>query len=236
MLLKNRKYLGIYKYKDIEVAGGMPRIIDDALFEKVQDKMKLNKQAPARARAKAEYLLTTKLYCGYCKSMMIGHSSNQISTKGVIYNYYKCKNSGGRKPCKKKMIMKNYIEDVVVEECKKLLTAKNINRIANEVVKISAQNDDVSEQKRLEGELKTAEREKENQMTALRQCSSDEVREMLIIDLEKLAAEIKELERHRKITSLRFNERTSCAEINSTFKRRYQGQYISTDVDKTICQ
>lgn len=203
VLLKNRKYLGIYKYKDIEVAGGMPRIIDDALFEKVQDKMKLNKQAPARARAKAEYLLTTKLYCGYCKSMMIGHSSNQISTKGVIYNYYKCKNSGARKPCKKKMIMKNYIEDVVVEECKKLLTPKNINRIANEVVKISAQNDDVSEQKRLEGELKTAEREKENQMTALRQCSSDEVRKMFIIDLEKLAAEIKELERQIEIEKSR---------------------------------
>lgn len=195
--------MGIYKYKDIEVAGGMPRIIDDALFEKVQDKMKLNKQAPARARAKAEYLLTTKLYCGYCKSMMIGHSSNQISTKGVIYNYYKCKNSGARKPCKKKMIMKNYIEDVVVEECKKLLTPKNINRIANEVVKISAQNDDVSEQKRLEGELKTAEREKENQMTALRQCSSDEVRKMFIIDLEKLAAEIKELERQIEIEKSR---------------------------------
>lgn len=63
--------------------------------------MKLNKQAPARQRAKAEYLLTTKLYCGYCKSMMIGHSSNQISTKGVIYNYYKCKNSGCQKAMQK---------------------------------------------------------------------------------------------------------------------------------------
>ena len=92
---------------------------------------------------------------------------------------------------------------MVVEECKKLLTPKNINRIANEVVKISAQNDDVSEQKRLEGELKTAEREKENQMTALRQCSSDEVRKMFIIDLEKLAAEIKELERQIEIEKSR---------------------------------
>ena len=40
-------------------------------------------------------------------------------------------------------------------------------------------------------------------MTALRQCSSDEVREMLIIDLEKLAAEIKELERQIEIEKSR---------------------------------
>ena len=66
-LLKNRKYLGIYMYKGQEIPGGMPRIIEDGLFEKVQEKMRLNKKAPGRARAKAEYLLTTKLFCGYCK-------------------------------------------------------------------------------------------------------------------------------------------------------------------------
>ncbi len=198
-LLKNRKYLGIYIYKDVEVVGGMPRIIDDDLFKKVQDKMAINKKAPARARAKAEYLLTTKLFCGYCKSMLIGHSSNQISTKGIIYNYYKCKNSGGGKPCKKKMVMKDYIEDIVVKECKALLTQKNISKIAKEVVKISANMDDTSELKRLERALKTAYAEKENQMTSLRKCSNDVVREMIIEDLSKIAADIKELERQIEI-------------------------------------
>ena len=198
-LLKNRKYLGIYIYKDVEVVGGMPRIIDDDLFKKVQDKMAVNKKAPARARAKAEYLLTTKLFCGYCKSMLVGHSSNQISTKGIVYNYYKCKNSGGGKPCKKKMVMKDYIEDIVVKECKALLTPKNISKIAKEVVKISANMDDTSELKRLERALKTAYAEKDNQMTSLRKCSNDVVREMIIEDLSKIAADIKELERQIEI-------------------------------------
>ena len=202
-MLKNRKYLGIYIYNDIEVVGGIPRIVDDELFKRVQDKMKVNKIAPARTRAKAEYLLTTKLFCGYCKSMLIGHSSNQISTKGVIYNYYKCKNSGGKKPCKKKMVMKDYIEDIVVKECKALLTPKNISRIAKEVVKITANMDDTSELKRLEGLLKIAYVEKDNQMTSMRKCANDIVREMIIEDLSKIAANIKELERQIEIEKSR---------------------------------
>ncbi len=202
-MLKNRKYLGIYIYKDTEIEGGMPRIIDDDLFKKVADKMLLNKKSPARARAKAEYLLTTKLYCGYCKTMMVGHSSNQISTKGIIYNYYKCKNSGGGKPCKKKMVMKDYIEDVVVRECKALLTPKNIGRIAKEVVKISASIDDTTELKRLESALKTAYEEKDNQMASIRKCTNDVVREMIIEDLSKIAADIKELERQIEIEKSR---------------------------------
>lgn len=202
-MLKNRKYLGIYIYKNVEVEGGMPRIIDDDLFKKVQDKLTVNKKAPARARAKAEYLLTTKLFCGYCKSMLIGHSSNQISTKGIIYNYYKCKNSGGSKPCKKKMVMKDYIEDIVVNECRALLTPKNIRRIAKEVVKISASMDDSSELKRLENLLKTAHEEKNNQMASIRKCTNDVVREMIIEDLSKIAADIKELERQITIEKSR---------------------------------
>ena len=202
-MLKNRKYLGIYIYKNVEVEGGMPRIIDDDLFKKVQDKMTVNKKAPARARAKAEYLLTTKLFCGYCKSMLVGHSSNQISTKGIIYNYYKCKNSGGSKTCKKKMVMKDYIEDIVVNECRALLTPKNIRRIAKEVVKISASMDDSSELKRLENLLKTAHEEKNNQMASIRKCTNDVVREMIIEDLSKIAADIKELERQITIEKSR---------------------------------
>lgn len=202
-MLKNRKYLGIYIYKDIEVVGGMPRIIDDDLFQKVADKMTLNKKSPARARAKAEYLLTTKLFCGYCKSMLVGHSSNQVSTKGIIYNYYKCKNSGGGKPCKKKMVMKDYIEDIVVQECKALLTPKNISRIAKEVVKISASMDDTSELTRLENLLKNSYEAKENQMASMRVCKDNAVREMIFEDLSKIAAEIKELEKQIDIEKSR---------------------------------
>lgn len=202
-ILKNRKYLGIYIYNGKEIPGGMPQIVEKELFDRVQARMTENKQAPARARAKAEYILSGKLFCGYCKEKMIGHSSNQISKKGVIFNYYKCKNSGGGKPCKKKMVQKNYIEDIVVAECKKLLTKSNIHRIAREVVKIARQMDDRTEQKRLEALLKQKQGEKTNQMQSLRLCSSDEVRQMIFEDLSQIGQEIKELERQIELEKTR---------------------------------
>lgn len=94
-LLTNRRYIGIYTYKGTETPGGMPRIISDDLFNEVQDKMKKNAQAPARSRAKEEYILTTKLFCGHCREMMIGVSGT--SKTGTIYNYYVCKNARTKK-------------------------------------------------------------------------------------------------------------------------------------------
>jgi DNA invertase Pin-like site-specific DNA recombinase len=76
-ILSNRKYLGIYIYGDIEVAGGMPQIIDDKIFKDAQDMLEKNKKAPARLKAVEEnYLLTTKLFCGHCFCAMTGESGH----------------------------------------------------------------------------------------------------------------------------------------------------------------
>lgn len=202
-MLRNRKYLGIYIYKDIKQPGGMPQIIDEDLFNKVKEKMELNKKNPGRARAKAEYLLTTKLFCGYCKEKMVGHSSNQISKKGVIFNYYKCKNSGGGKPCKKKMVPKDYIEGKVVDECRKLLTSDNIRRIAKEIVAIAKKYDDRSELNHLEGLMREAQEAKANQMTSLRTCKDEAVKAMIFEDLSNIAAEIENLEKQIEFETAR---------------------------------
>lgn len=49
-ILKNQKYIGIYKYKDVTVPGGVPAIVDTDLFYKVQNVIKKNRQAPARKK------------------------------------------------------------------------------------------------------------------------------------------------------------------------------------------
>ena len=194
--------MGIYIYSGIETPGGMPQIIDEDLFNKVKEKMELNKKNPGRARAKAEYLLTTKLFCGYCKEKMVGHSSNQISKKGVIFNYYKCKNSGGGKSCKKKMVSKDLIEDRVVVECRKLLTPQNIRQIAKEIVRIAESFDDKSELNRLERLMREAQEAKANQMISLRKCN-DLTRELLLEDLNRIAKEIKDLEKQIELETAR---------------------------------
>lgn len=70
-MLKNKRYIGIYTYKDTEIKDGMPRIIEDELFNTVQLIMDKNRKAPAHTKARAEYILTTKLFCGHCKSMLV---------------------------------------------------------------------------------------------------------------------------------------------------------------------
>ncbi len=63
-MLKNRRYIGEFKYCDIVHPHGIPAIIPDELFDRVQRRMATNKKAPVKHKAEDEYLLTTKLRCG----------------------------------------------------------------------------------------------------------------------------------------------------------------------------
>jgi len=129
-LLSNKRYMGIYLYKGVETPGGMPRILDDDLFYRVQEIMNKNKKAPARTRGENEYLLTTKLFCGHCKEMMVGYAGTGKS--GRQYHYYMCKNAR-KKKCDKHMVGKEFIEERVVSECLKMLTDDKIRFIAKRV-------------------------------------------------------------------------------------------------------
>ena len=114
-ILHNRKYIGEYQYRDIVVPNGIPALVPTDLFERVQEQMKKNKKAPARHKAEDDYLLTTKLFCGTCKAMMVGESGTS-GTQGRKYHYYRCVNSKKRKICtaKHKSVRKEPLEQAVV--------------------------------------------------------------------------------------------------------------------------
>ena len=112
-MLSNRKYIGEYRFKDIVIEGAIPAIIDKELFEKVQKRIAVNTRAPAIHKAEDEYLLTTHLFCGKCKAMMIGDSGK--GKKGTVYHYYKCVNTKKRHTCDKKAIGKEKIENAVIK-------------------------------------------------------------------------------------------------------------------------
>lgn len=125
-LLKNKRYIGIYLYKGVEKPGGMPRILNDDLFYRVQEIMNRNKSAPTRTCGENEYLLTTKLFCGHCKEMMVGYAGT--SKSGRQYHYDICKNAR-----KKTIVGKEFIENRVIEVCLQMLTEDNIRYIAKRV-------------------------------------------------------------------------------------------------------
>ena len=86
-------------------------IIPLELFEDVQEKIAKNKKAPARRKAEDDYLLTTKLFCGYCGALMFGESGT--SRTGEVHRYYKCATAKKHKGCKKKTVRKQWLEDLV---------------------------------------------------------------------------------------------------------------------------
>ncbi len=119
-MLKNRRYIGEYQYRDILVPDGIPAIVPQDLFDRVQEKIERNKKAPARHKAEDDYLLTTKLFCGYCGAYLCGESGK--SRNGTIHHYYKCVSvKKKRTDCKKKPVRKQWLEDLVVNEVMKVV-------------------------------------------------------------------------------------------------------------------
>ena len=199
-MLRNKRYIGTYTYqgKDkyggerqcIEIPNGIPRIVDDETFYQVQEMLDKNKKAPARARAKAEYLLTTKLFCGHCKEMMTGLSGT--SHTAAKHNYYIC-NNRKKKLCNKKNVRKEFIEELVLAECRKLLTDKNINRIAKEIAKVSEQEAEPVLLQQMRKQLADNERKKKNLLSALMNCGKD-LQETIFQPLREIEKEITDLQ------------------------------------------
>lgn len=189
-ILLNKKYIGIYTHKGTEIKDGIPRIIDDETFYKVQEIMYKNKKAPARAKAKTSYLLTTKLFCGHCKELMVGHSGT--SKTGKLYNYYKC-NNAIKKQCDKKAVKKDYIENLVIEQARNILTDSNIKTIAEEVVNLANKERDNATLKRLNKLLKENERQKENLFNSLKICEIDSVKRSIFEEINKMEIEHTEI-------------------------------------------
>lgn len=135
-ILENRKYLGTYHYDGIEVEGGCPALIDEALFNKCVERAKLNRRAPAHNKGTVEYILNGKLFCGHCGASMVGDCGT--SKTGNRYYYYACatrKKKGGSDRCDKKREKKDFIEWYVVEQTVNyVLTPERIEFIAGRVV------------------------------------------------------------------------------------------------------
>ena len=134
-LLKNRRYIGEYRYGDTVTPDGMPAIIPQAIFDRVQERMEKNQHKPAYMKADTEYILTTKIFCGLDGAMMVGVGGT--SKTGKVHHYYKCGNVIYKKSCNKKTVQKAWIERHVVALTRDyVLRDKIIVRLADAVVEL----------------------------------------------------------------------------------------------------
>lgn len=111
-IIKNRKYLGEYRYQDVVIPGGIPPIISQDVFAMAQAEMARRRTRKKPASPRAEYLLSGKLFCGHCRSPMQGVSGTGKS--GKKWYYYYCPNNRGRKKeCEKKQVPRDELETLV---------------------------------------------------------------------------------------------------------------------------
>ena len=104
-LLKNRRYMGEYSYRDVVKEDGIPRLSRKNYLNGYRNGWRRTKKAPARHKAEDDYLLTTKLYCG--KVPLWWESGTSHTMK--VHRYYRCVNTKKKKLCDKKAVKKDWI-------------------------------------------------------------------------------------------------------------------------------
>lgn len=122
-MLKNRRYLGEYRFKDTVVENAFIPLVEPEIFDKCQKRLAENQQKPAHFKpVEDKYILTGKIFCGYCGDSMCGVSGT--SSTGVTHRYYHCHAAKNKKTCEKKRISKSFIETAVIDYTLQIINDK----------------------------------------------------------------------------------------------------------------
>lgn len=155
-MVHNQKYRGIYSWGGITHEGGMPRIIDDELFWRVQGVQ--GKKVRANENW-GEFMVSGRVLCAACGRNMPGASGR--GHKGKKYEYYACKSCKDVKP-----VRRDWLEGAIVDALRDALSDRD------EAVRVSrlvlGEQDEVArERKNAQRSLDEAERGLRNILSAV---------------------------------------------------------------------
>ncbi len=164
-MLSNCKYKGVYHYGDVDIPDGVPRIVSDELFDKVQERLKTNKISRSRFKAKEEYFLSIKTYCGYCGALVDGESGH--GRNNIRYSYYKCSNAKKHEDlCNMRSVRKDYLEPYVFDDIiTKMISPDIFDEIADTALRCNSQ--DTSSIDELNEQLRQVDEYIDNLVTAM---------------------------------------------------------------------
>jgi DNA invertase Pin-like site-specific DNA recombinase len=117
-LLRMEQYIGVYKFAEVRIEGGVPPILDKQTFQEVQRILETKPNPRGRRRDVADYILTGKLFCGHCGEAMVGICGT--SRNGDKHYYYLCQGKHQHR-CDKKNERKEQIEQAVINAIKKFI-------------------------------------------------------------------------------------------------------------------
>lgn len=170
-LLHNEEYIGVYKRLGLRIEGGVPAILDRTLFDRVQEQCRMKKNPrnnPLRRRqAAGTYLLTGKLFCGHCKSPMIGVSGT--GEHGELHFYYTCKKRRADKhACDKRQVTRDFAERQIASEINRVISQPDMIRwIADCTMEYLASEQQTEELSMLRDRLATVRKKKKNLYDAI---------------------------------------------------------------------
>jgi site-specific DNA recombinase len=137
-ILRNEKYKGIYIFngkasKDvsgmrnnhlnketdavIRIAGGVPRIVEDKVFDAASAIISGRKRIEKNRQARESYLLSGKIFCGEC-GHAFGGARKFAGRNKKLYVTYRCFNRDrtAEATCRNKEIGRDWIEQYVLKE------------------------------------------------------------------------------------------------------------------------
>ena len=181
------------------------------------------------------YLLTGKLFCGYCKGAMVGVSGT--GKHGELHYYYACKSRRADKnSCSKKQVPRDLIEEHIASRIQELIMQRDvIEWLADGLMRHLQDLNDTDETRILKDRLSQITKEKDNILKAIRAGTLEVLLQALQADYEKLATEesslkakllVAESKKKKDITRehvIAFAEEFSQGNIKD---KRYQEQLI----------
>ena len=196
-MLRNRAYIGIMDYnrdrgerEPMAIPGFYPPIIDQKMFERIQEKLKNEADQSQNSFAhRTEYLLSRLVVCDLC-----GHHYLGTSAKSGKHRYYSCATylRNGRDACNAPLLNKEKLEEAVLTQIQEqILSKENVRKYIGLVLEQAQQ-----------GKPEPSADETAVEMT-LRDVDAklkrwEETLENGLLSLEDCAARIKELRHQRE--------------------------------------
>lgn len=205
-LLRNTKYKGIVEYNERILTNVTPAIVDEKTWNDCNRILDNQRHKQKCLQKHSEYVLSGKLFCGNCGTLMTAETGT--SHTGKLHHYYKC---FGRKrnkhSCKKANYRQQDLEDLVFgTTVKYVLQPDVIQTVAEQVVsKFNSEITKSATLKNLENELKAKEKAINALLAAIEQGIVTKSTKERLISLETQKEELESkilLEKSRQIKPL----------------------------------
>ena len=207
--LKNRKYIGFVTYGGVDYESTYPVMIEPSIFEKVQERLAKVAHAPGAGKARQEYLLQGKAFCGMCGAKMVGDAGT--SKTGAVHYYYSCGAKKKTRSCKKKSEKKGFLEWYVVEQTVEyVLTPVRMEYIAERVVEEYDKEFNSSRVKEYEKQIDKLERDTDKVFKLIMECDNQSMikryeKQIELLELQKADLEI-DLSKLRIANGIRYTK------------------------------